>query len=203
MNNINCFKVLENFPKIPHEFVSRAMGLASTRPMGLEITNGKKFPRIVTKNGNTYASLVHTRFLMNEEMGPWVSENISEEWDQIGVNVAAVDNTHTDDKISFGTEATPHTDGTRDYALMYLISQSNFDQDLVFWQERGFPIFRKRNTIPSKLDQLNEVGRVRIPLNTWVYFNTNVLHSVENILESRIAIHIGFNCEPMGIFEKE
>jgi hypothetical protein len=86
---------------------------------------------------------------------------------------------------------------------MYLLLKDNDDQETVFWREDRKPLRRKRDTVQPGYQGLTKLGSIVIPLHTWVYFDTTVLHSVENIHGSRVAIHIGSDCDTMGVFMKE
>ena len=211
---------MEHLPKVPQEYVDLALALAKEKSAGIAVRDeytpvseqpthlDSKEPiqnclidRVLTRNGQQFASRLSPRFSMEEHMASWVTENINEEWAHVGVSASVRGDTlnNVGDYLVQG----PHTDATRQYALLYLIESSNPDQDTVFWQQQGKALHRKRCQTPLNLDEMTEVDRVRIPMNTWVYFDTSILHSIENVQGTRIAIQIGFDCEPFGVFVKD
>jgi len=84
--------------------------------------------------------------------------------------------------------------------LLYLLETSNPDQDTVFWREPDKTMHRKRKTFTYDLDSLIQVDTIRIPNRQWWYLDATILHSVENVLQRRIALQISFDCDPFEIF---
>ena len=91
--------------------------------------------------------------------------------------------------------------------MLYLIETSNPDQDTVFWQQKGKPVYRENavfvNEDPTMTHELVELERYTFPLRTWWYLDSRVVHSVENILGSRIGLQIGFWDDPFELFPKD
>jgi hypothetical protein len=73
----------------------------------------------------------------------------------------------------------------------------------VWWQEKNKPLdrtelknnFNLSDTI-TDYSKLQKIAKVCIPPHRWICMNTNILHSVENILTSRISIQISRNTFP-------
>jgi hypothetical protein len=194
-----CYKFLD-LPKVPQEFVDLAFDRAKEES-GILVSPGGN--RIYEKNGEVYASRRVNRYELDDAMGSWVSENISPDWVNIGVarsNPIKFDSNSPLNNTSNG----PHTDVTRSFVLMYLLEQSNPDQHTIFWQEPNKPLVREHGVNITNqtrdVSNLIEVDRFTLPLHTWVYCHGRIIHSAENIKDSRLAIHIGFDLDPFDVF---
>jgi len=197
-----CYKIMD-LPKVPREYVDFALNLVkevNDPYKNQQNLNPQQEGRIITKGGITYASRTNPRYSMENIMGKWVNDNITEEWSHVSV----ANNIPSPKTVGQGTPTIhgPHSDQTRSYLLLYLIESTNPDQDTIFYQEPDRNLYRKRNTTILDLDTVTEIDRVRIPLYTWVYMNTSILHGVENIQGIRTALHVGFDCDPLGVFVK-
>jgi hypothetical protein len=150
------------------------------------------FDRHYTKlNGQQFLTRPTIRFGLKDELGGWISENISDNFYDVSVS-------RSDDPYdgSFSDTQGPHTDHTRHHALLYILDQSNTDQDIVYWQEEGHDLYRERNTRGFDYNKLREVYRLRVPVNTWYLVEGLILHSVENIKGVRTIIHASFEDLP-------
>jgi len=201
---------MDHLPNVPDEYVHLALTTVNdTIKQHKTITDDYQDQpvsmintiqeRVFVRNGQEIVSRYNPRYTLEPHFNDWVTDNISEEWSHIGVATSIVfeDSKYNDGQVIFQG---PHTDLTRSYALLYVIDQSNPDQYTAFWQEPGKGLHRKKDTIPTELDHLVEIDRVCMPMNTWVYFNTTILHSIENVMGKRVAIHVGFDCDPFGVF---
>jgi len=187
-----------DLPKVPDDLVALALQTVEDKG-GVTPNQNTIQERILIRDGKKYLSRANPRYTLEPYFNEWVNDNISEEWGHIGVATSIVfeDSKYNDGRVVFQG---PHTDLTRSYALLYVIDQSNTDQYTAFWQDPGKGLHRKKDTIPTELDNLIEIDRVCMPINTWVYFNTTILHSIENVMGKRVAIHVGFDCDPFGVF---
>ena len=208
-----CYKIMEDLPSVPDEYIELALNTAKEtvtehRTIDRVSTQGNAYPmlntiqeRIWTRDGKETLGRANPRYTLEPYMNEWVDNNITPEYSQIGVATSIIlkDSPRCDTSVVFQG---PHSDNTRSYCLFYLIESSNEDQYTVFWHERGKGLYRKRNTIIYDYDLVDEIDRIQIPLRKWVYFNTSILHSIENILGSRIAIHVSFDLDPFDVFVK-
>jgi hypothetical protein len=192
---------MTDLPTVPDDFVELAITCAFNR-LGTQQSayTGDVYStkRVVQKDGKQVISRIQPRFGLEDVMSAWTNTHISTEWSQIGVATSIL----SQQAKANSQMQSPHTDGTRSYALLYLLESSNADQDTVFWHEPGYPIHRKRTMSPLNLDHLIKIDSVRIPLHTWTYIDSTILHSVENVTQSRITLQISFDCDPFGIFVK-
>ena len=201
-NMITCYKMLDNLPKVPQQYVDYALGIISgvTDPYATHTNpNPEKQGRLLSKGGKLYKSRGNPRYSLEDQMSEWVTKNISPEWLTISVgNNSPSPGTNPEESTIHG----PHTDQSRAYALIYLLEKGNEDQYTKFYQEPGQGVHRKRNVTIYDMDSLIELDSVCAPLHTWLYLNASILHSVENVLGNRISIVVGFECDPLGVFVK-
>jgi hypothetical protein len=127
-----------------------------------------------------------SRFLPSNATA-WAKENIS--------------STVQDIRFTFTTPGRdrigPHIDRTRDYTLIYLLADGGRDHETVFYKKlNDTEIIRPRFDYENDYQQLTKIGSIKIPLHTWYLLNARVLHSVENIPNSRIAIQVSFSEYP-------
>jgi len=193
-----CYKILD-LPNVPDEYVNLALDRAKNHQGKMQGSLPKDFysyNREVQIAGEKVSCRNNPRFELEDIMSDWVTANISTEWSMIGVGTS-VRNQITDYE---STLQCPHTDTVRGYALLYPIESSNFDQDTVFYQESGYPVRRKRGMVHHNMDTLTKIDSIRIPLKTWAFIDTSILHGAVNVQNSRITIQIGFDIDPFGIF---
>jgi len=206
MNNI-FYKIMEDLPKLPPDLEKIALDLILSQEMPLNanqhaVDQNPIYERVFTRNGQKVLSRSNPRFSLEDQFGDWVSKNISTEWKQIGVSnsIALKGSKHYTGDAKQSADQVPHTDLTRHYTLMYLLEKGNEDQRTVWWQEPGYGLQRKRDVIVWEPDHLEKVAEVIFPIGTWAFFNTNILHNAENVQEYRIAVHVGFEVDPFGVF---
>jgi hypothetical protein len=194
---IKCYEFMPQLPPVPAQFIDQALtcavNLDNEEQSRHHDGSSRDYRREVLRNQKIEIARNNIRVAIGPEIEQWVHHNISQEFTRVGVSTS-IGNT--------SCLQSPHTDGTRSYALIYLIDLSNEDQDTVFWQEPGRTLHRKRLTISYDLDSLNQIDSVRIPLHQWCYLDATILHSIENIQQRRIAIQVSFDCDPFGVFSR-
>jgi hypothetical protein len=134
-------------------------------------------------------SCIQIHYHVDDKLRQWVNENIIDDYNDVGFRQVQVN-------ANPGC-ITPHTDETREYALIY-----NFQTgggDLVFYKEPGYPLYREGRVIGNNYDAYKEIERVKIPEHRWYFLNTRVIHSVENIFQDRLQIQISINYIPYNI----
>jgi hypothetical protein len=134
-------------------------------------------------NGYNLPAGVNTR-QQHPEFEKWVKENITKHIVDAGVNYVSIDSTD----IARSTGA--HTDGVREYVMLWDIELGGPDAELCYWQEKGHPLNRPPKTQGEDLTQLEFIDKIRLPRDKWTLVNTTVLHSVENLYSTRITFHI-------------
>ena len=144
----------------------------------------KSNPR--TRDGMDLGNKRFPRSTVPNELEDWVREHISSNINEIGMAKAYADE-HAD-------AVGPHTDRSRDYTMIYLLSGGGPDHQTVFYDTIDeIEITRKMNFDYSRI---KEICRVQVPLKTWTLLYAQLPHSVENIPGERLAIQLGWQSEP-------
>lgn len=182
------------YPDLPPLIDQSAIQLDNTPDIGRCAT--------VTQGEHAITGLRNHRYALNFEnydWKKWVCENIADDYSSIvmshhGPELETIAN-------PVGT-IIPHTDGIRDWGLLWLTDLGGENVETVFWQEQDQPIYRGRsiisptvrgsNTKITTYNTLTELHRVNLPVGRWVLLNVGVIHSVENITSTRKALHINF-----------
>jgi len=194
------YKFLD-IPQLPPELEQRVMELYQTPDRESQLINnnsyanavkpelaGKTHPKDATaiKNNRTVRNSRGFRYRLDSEVYEWLEKNLTSEYTDCGLSVIT------------GPDGTliPHTDQTRLYALLYTFDAGGSAVETVYWQEHNKPLERELREFGSDYSQLDPVERVQFPLRTWVLMNTNVMHSVENLVSDRVQIQMGLNAIP-------
>ena len=88
-----------------------------------------------------------------------------------------------------------HTDGSRDYVLIYNIDQGGDDARLCFWRQQGHPVTRDRHTNAVTTRDLDLIAEYRNLQRRWYLINARILHSIEDVMHPRTAFQISFDRE--------
>lgn len=134
--------------------------------------------------GRSYET-VHPRLkLIPDEINDWIRENIAEEFLFASSMYCPVQENMT----SIGA----HSDGVREFALIYNINSGGPDAKVEFWQEEGFPIARERAVQVLSTKNLNLMGSFNTPQGCWYLLDGRILHSLENLVECRVNLQVSF-----------
>ena len=149
---------------------------------------GRLHPKdvIAIKDGKSYRNSRGFRYTLDQQVSDWVHQHLSDQYTDCGLSVI-----HGPDGL-----LAPHTDQTRRFAVLYTFDTGGADVRTAFYQEDGYPVERELREFGTDYDRLKEVHAVQFPLRTWVIMNTNVLHSVENLISDRVQIQFGLNSVP-------
>jgi hypothetical protein len=118
------------------------------------------------------------------EFENWVKENITFHILDAGINYVTYDDP---DNLPISTGA--HTDGTREFVLLWNI-EAGGDAELTFWKEKDQPLYRAPKTPGTDLSKLEFLNKTKLPENKWLLLDARILHSVENLVSTRIGLHI-------------
>jgi hypothetical protein len=149
---------------------------------------GRLHPKdvVAIKDGKSYRNSRGFRYTLDQQVSDWIHKHLSDQYTDCGLSVI-----HGPDGL-----LAPHTDQTRRFAVLYTFDTGGADVRTAFYQEHGYPVERELREFGTDYDRLKEVHAVQFPLRTWVIMNTNVLHSVENLVSDRIQIQFGLNEVP-------
>jgi hypothetical protein len=139
-------------------------------------------------HGYDYSAAANIR-TKNDQVRQWVTENINADFVDAGVNYTVL--ADCPEGLT-GVSTGAHTDITRDYTLIYLLQAGGINPPTVFWQEMGKELIRPPKTQGVNFDQLIQIDSITIPLHTWCIIDSRILHSVENLTHTRVALQVGF-----------
>jgi hypothetical protein len=185
VNNF-IYKFLPDLPAVPDEIVATVD--LELKPTRMEL--GYYHERTLTNwYGRNFTAVTNVR-IKNPAFSDWVEKNITVDMNDAGVNYA-VYNRDTGQGLELSTGA--HTDGSRDFALLYIIKSGGDAVTTDFWQEKGQPLRRPRRTQGEDPSLLELVESVHIPERTWIMLEGRILHSVEHLTETRIGFQVSFD----------
>lgn len=141
-------------------------------------------------DGSQLKTVKSHRYPISEEFEQWVVEHFNQDPGSCGV-------AYYDDHSSLFA---PHVDISRDYTILYFLDLGGVEVDTIWYQQKGQPVVRpdiKAEFDLSKLvnsyNDLIEIDRACFPLHQWVCINSAIIHEVQNIQSTRIAIQISRN----------
>jgi hypothetical protein len=140
------------------------------------------------RDGKTFSNCRGSRYSVNNVIHQWVNKNICQDWLEAGIYVIHGDQNH-------GT-ILPHTDQTRALSLLYLLDAGGLDVRTEFWQEKNYSVHREMKTLVGNYNLLDLLKSVQWPLKTWVLLNTNILHSVEQMITKRVHFQVSLASDP-------
>jgi len=177
------FKVLENVSPPPYELIEKVD--RTLRPTKAQLGNFHE--RFLTNwYGRNFKAGVNTR-IIHPELEKWVKENLTIHIVDTGVNYVPYN-----DILGLPVSTGAHTDGTREFVLLYNIESGGEDAELTYWREKGKPLYRAPKTHGSDLSQLEFVAKTKLPEGRWLLLDTRIMHSVENLTATRISLQISF-----------
>jgi hypothetical protein len=181
------FKFLDHLPKVPQEFVDLAakddpnlLGEAyssSTFEYGKDPIYTRK---LTGTDGNPVTHVGSYRYRMPEPFVNWCQENITRSGNEWGCSIS------NREEGALG----PHTDRSRDFALLYVVEPGGADVRTTFWQEHGHPLVRERFLWRDDYRVLDLVEAADFGVGRWVLINSLVLHSVDHLERHRITFQL-------------
>ncbi len=190
-----------NAPELPEELEHKVMALYNDPSKETRRINsnsyadamkpdlaGRLHPKdvVAIKDGKSYRNSRGFRYTLDQDVYDWIHQHLTDQYTDCGLSVI-----HGPDGL-----LAPHTDQTRSFAILYTFDTGGPDVRTAFYQEDGHPVERELRVFGTDYANLREVHAVQIPLRTWVIMNTNVLHSVENLISDRVQIQFGLNEVP-------
>jgi len=149
---------------------------------------GRLHPKdvVAVRNGKSYRNSRGFRYTLAQEVLDWIHQHLTDQYTDCGLSVI-----HGPDGL-----LAPHTDQTRRFAVLYTFDAGGPEVRTVYHQEQGHSVERELRVFGTDYSRLTQVHAVQFPLRTWVIMNTNVLHSVENLISDRVQIQFGTNSVP-------
>lgn len=182
------FKVLDHLPVPPKEIIDQVD--LTLRPASNDL--GRYTQRWLVNWGDTATKAGQNLRMEFLEFENWTKTNIHSDIVDAGVNYVSID--PVADCLPMSTGG--HTDKIRNYVLLFPILQGGVDTKLTFWQEKDHPIVRPTATDAEDGNKLKMLDFITLPENKWTLIHTNVIHSVENLLSTRINLQISLLYNP-------
>jgi hypothetical protein len=200
----DLYKFIDHWPHPPQHIID---AIDLDRVSRLKATDGKVdgesfmdygtfIQRKLTNwNGASYLAATNYR-TKNDAVAEWVRHAIANDFVDAGVTYTVV-NEIPNGHVSVSTGA--HTDVVKDFTAIYLLWHGGGDDlpSTVFWQEQDHEIYRPPQTQGQDGSRLKEIDRVQIPLHRWVILDARVLHSCENLFDTRLGLQISFLENPI------
>ena len=181
----HLYKLLPQLPHIPDD-ICNSVDL-NKKPRLSEMIGYSGVRKFKNQKGKERSAIRNIR-VRNELFEQWVKSNIVEDIVEAGLNYAVCNNSN-DEEHSTGV----HSDGVRNFAVLYNIKTGGPTAKLCFWQEPGEEIVRSPKTKISPSKKLNYLGGLILPERTWCLIDARVLHSVEHMTSTRINFQISLN----------
>lgn len=140
-------------------------------------------------DGRQMRSLPADHMAMPASWRPWAEDNITKNIIESSVRytLPGTDSDH------WGA----HCDIQKVYKFFYIIKDGGPDCVTTWYQEQGKPLCRESETRDfehmvhcTDYARLTVIDSARLPVKQWIFFNTQILHGVENISEMRASIQI-------------
>lgn len=178
-----------SLPAIPAQLKAQAWAQAYAHGDTLnKWVLGSPHGRELVRDGHVVAQSTGLgRKRITEEFEQWVCENITDEFNDIGVCVSEPGLDHSG----------PHRDQSRNYTLLYLLQSGGDNATTKFWKTRE-PELELHNYY-SSYDELELLDQISAPLETWCILDSKAIHSVENISEGRVSIQVSLNRNPWHV----
>lgn len=186
---------LETLPAVPDHFIMRAKQLV--RQSGYDnlckndyVQSGYLDRELTLPDGTKTRSRHVESVAMGEDWEQWVRENIIPKFRETGVR------TSVGDGISVHG---PHADAPIKWKFFYLIEEGGDNVMTTFYIENGHLAARHSTpdnlVAPTDYATITPIDRVHIPTNQWVFFDTRVIHAVENIQSDRTILVVSVDPE--------
>jgi hypothetical protein len=180
-----CFNILKDPNNAPPSAIGAHYGGAAYEDR--QIVNGDK--------------ITNTRYLKGFSLGAdweqWVRENIISEFFNTGFRISTGKNTETHGPHIDSTDMSKYggEPGSRrvHWKLNYLLTQGGEEATTVFFREKGKEIDQSHSQTTTSIDDysfVEEIERVKFPLNKWILLNTGVVHGVHHVTDHRINLTV-------------
>ena len=143
------------------------------------VLDKKNYGRNLYKNGQLHG--YSTGFglqSVSEQLETWVRDNIVPEFRYAGIGASTPNKEHSG----------PHRDQSRNYALIYQLKSGGPDSCTVFYREKQHD--PDKHFYYENYDNLEVIDTIYPKLEQWYLMDTQVIHSVENIVDGRMSIQI-------------
>lgn len=186
--NSYAYKFLD-LPPLPQSFLDNALSIERNNET---IAGSHRFTdqdeklyssRALKHNQKNIRHIRQTRYLFDNGFQQWIRQEIATNFIECTVSIGGPQQGHLG----------PHTDRARNFVLIYVLVPGGTDVITAFWQEHGQPRLRPRATLVDNYDKLLLLDQVNFGTHRWAIMDGRILHSVQNLEDSRINIQIAFD----------
>jgi hypothetical protein len=200
MKHIWTYKIMQDLPAPPSEFIE-AINLA-WQPDDTEVdqyragNNQKQGKYLATAPvrpainwyGRTYQGVTHRRRPLGAKWESWVKANIWNDIIDTGISYA--------DGAPDRPTSTAHTDGSRDFSLIWSVDPGGPEAELAIWRHRDYPILWDCHVAFTDTKDLINLTVLRGNPGCWYLVNSKILHSTENLVRNRVGLQVSLAYDP-------
>lgn len=187
------YQILDQLPKIPTDLLQRSLSKLDhdefLRSVYYDLREDWRGEISYHRSGSDGVAKKLTKAVADDELKIWIYNNITQESQSIAFCKSVNDTPESSNVIA-------HTDRHRIFTLMYLLESGGNDHATVFYRVKNPKVKTMPNMSFNDYDQLEEVDRISIPLNTWILLDAQQPHSIENIPGTRLSIQVGLSRNP-------
>ncbi len=200
MKHIWTYKLLRDLPPPPERFVKAvdlnwqpdADNIESYRKGNNQAQGDYLATAPVRDNiqwyGRRHQGVTHRRRPMGSDWEQWVRDNIWADFIDTGISYA--------DGAPDRPTSAAHTDGSRDFSLIYSIDPGGPQAELAIWRHLGSPILWDRHVCFTSTDDLVNLAVLPGNPGCWYLVNSKILHSTENLVRNRVGFQVSLAYDP-------
>ncbi len=192
------FKFLNQLPAIPLELLNQIVYVDSNNiDKSTTVANKQQLTqhKVIVSDGSTQDGALYYRTPVTGPINPILNEWLYKNINELNNSSITTGVQYCTSVTGFASAFLPHTDGGArgKYTMLYLIKSGNPNGPVTthWWQQPGEDLVRPPHTVFLDSTTLVEMARAEIQTNTWAMIKTDIIHSVQNITDSRIAISVG------------
>lgn len=184
------FHRLEGIPSVPQTIIDEALSKQQYNVNEHEMTRGLRpaeyYQQTLRRGGRYWKPVFSKRFELDSAFAQWVQDNLVENYFETAVSIIFHDGTQ-DASLS------PHADTNCRFRLIYPIKKGGKTCTTHWWQERNQPVLRDPGYWVSDYDRLEELEQVTMDEHNWYIIDTRAIHSVEQINDNKVALHVSMD----------
>jgi len=200
MKHIWTYKLMQNLPAPPAEFVDsidldwqpdaeeiEQYRAGNNQQQGQYLATAP-VRKAITWYGRTYQGVTHRRRPLGAQWESWVRENIWNDIIDTGISYA-------DGAVDRPTSAA-HTDGSRDFSLIWSVDPGGPEAELAIWRHKNYPVLWDRHVAFTDTQDLVNLAVLPGNPGCWYLVNAKILHSTENLVRNRVGLQVSLAYDP-------
>lgn len=174
-------------PSPPEWIIEKARSISVDKKDIMNDWGSEYVDRTLQKDGQSFVNSFNRSLYLDDECLAWARENVTK-------HALDIRSTYTLPGLDRNG---PHIDRTRFYTLIYLLQGGGPDHRTVFYRENGVEeYYRPLGYHVDDYSQVTQVAEVKLTENKWNLLEGRVLHSIENIPNSRKSVQVSLNVYP-------